>query len=141
MAARIKQLRIYQENGWSDPYDIGVSENNVNEIVNEAISNLITNLNISDIGFHRFTKELNGDSNTTITFNLGDFEYNETTDTLFVYFNGLLLVNEVEYTISYDSTNKVFTINLIKMNKGNPPHVFDEEYLELVFFRKHVDNN
>ena len=141
MAARIKQLRIYQENGWSDPYDIGVSENNVNEIVNEAISNLIKNLNISDIGFHRFTKELNGDSNTTITFNLGDFEYNETTDTLFVYFNGLLLVNEVEYTISYDSTNKVFTINLIKMNKGNPPHVFDEEYLELVFFRKHVDNN
>ena len=140
--ARIKQLRIYQhnaENGtynWSEPYDIGLNEN----YIATAVANSFNNLSLSDMGFYRFSKILTGTEIVRI-FNksqdLNNFEYDSQRDIVFVYFNGLLLSNNndySEYTITTDNENNII-ITLTKIT-GSPTYVFDDQILELVIFRK-----
>ena len=155
MAKRIKQLRIRQTDGtWSQPYDVGFSESSVTSVITPIMEEMQTTVNnqysfMNTIGFNRFCVMLDKFSSATrptFTFiktgtntqtgGLNNFQYNETTDTLFVFFNGLLL-NPSEYNIVL-KTNGDIEITLKNTGEGNPPHVFSQEWLELVFFRKYV---
>lgn len=165
MAKRIKQLKIRQADGtWSESYDIGFSDSSVTEFIQPQLDLMLSTIdsqlnNMNSIGFHRFSKMLNDTSSAihptavfSKTENLKNFQYDETTDTLFVFFNGLLLVPDIEYSIylnlsdvpeSIRNNVSTFTdgdiiIDLNLIGQGDPPHVFDEEYLELIFFRKYV---